>query len=418
MLTGNEIFTAYRNYQKENHATRTDVQIGNELNKFLESEDIKAFNLKDALFIHDSAFIIRPSERPQSMFLSLSASQDDEPALEETDETGTRHGIFTKALLDAVKNSSPGISVAELFSMLKNTIKRQMYVPLAQQHADPARLKGNLVGIAATGFRKSPVITVVSVSADKILLHGGLWWDTPKGTGLTTAGGAALLRVTKASFDTAEAIVMRGNIHSVRPGDTCTVTDNYVESAGPLMKVYINSEKYTPAEFQNFMYKNIFPLSRLPNYMDYENWYNNMPSLNLDYSASLLTPALTAQKLLQKKLMDSFVVMLPLPPYIAEPIKAAVRRNQNVELTDNPGEAEYILYLNYAAGKDPHYVLTWDHAMKADNGPGLLEFINLHATTKGTAFTDISKIAGQLSAQLNMLIRERSPAWLNFIPKR
>src|SRR5690606_25373145 len=55
---------------------------------FDDSDSTKSFNLGKKLFIHDPSVVVRPSERPHSMFLSLSATDEYEKGEETKDVYG------------------------------------------------------------------------------------------------------------------------------------------------------------------------------------------------------------------------------------------------------------------------------------------------------------------------------------------
>jgi hypothetical protein len=418
------IIESYKKATKENDNFITDEQ-------FLQTFDnieytdtaLRSFNLKDALVVSDSTFITRPSERPHSMFLSLSASSDSEPALEETDETNTRHGIFTKTLIDAIKNNGPDMPVADLIKNFKQTFTfDQRYPQTPQHHEDPSRLSKNLLGIAPAGFRKNAVISVIAISAKKIILGGGVWSNLAAGNLLSSLSGTSktTLRIIRAFNDSSEATVMNGSIASVKVGDKFMVTDNYAASQ-PLLKLFIGSQNFTPASFKDFMNKKILPLAQLPNYMDYENWYS-IPSYNINFSEAPQEAEKNLQKIVQRKTRDSFVVMLPIPSYVAERLKTAVQKNQNIVLVNSAAEADYVLYLNYAQGKHPHFVFSWNHLMSREYyaKEDQLVFINQGAKTKTPELVakDADIVASKITAVPNLLIRETSGHWLNLVPRR
>ncbi|HUS01555.1 MAG TPA: hypothetical protein VMY77_07505, partial [Chitinophagaceae bacterium] len=172
---------------------------------------------------------------------------------------------------------------------------------------------------------------------------------------------------------------------------------------------------------KDFMDKKILPLAKLPNYMDYENWYS-IKSYNINFSEAWEEAEKNSQKILQLKTKDSFVVMLPIPSYVAEPLKLAVQKNQNVVLVNSPAEAEYVLYLNYAQGRHPHFVFTWNRLMRREyyDKADQLIFIDQNAKTRTPVLVakDADIVAAKISATPNLLIRENSGHWLNFVPRR
>lgn len=84
-------------------------------------------------------------------------------------------------------------------------------------------------------------------------------------------------------------------------------------------------------------------------------------------------PEKLAAKILSHDTKDSFVAMLPIPAYMATPIKAGLRKNQNLVSVIAPAEADYVLYMNFVRGNKPHYVFTRNHPMTRDyNAIGII----------------------------------------------
>jgi len=163
------------------------------------------------------------------------------------------------------------------------------------------------------------------------------------------------------------------------------------------------------------------PLTALKHYMSYEDWYHNNPSWNINYNDPGLEPEKISKKILNDGDRDSFVVLLPIPNFMADPIKAGVRKNQNVVLVNDPAQADYVLYLNYIRGSRAHFDFTWCHYMGRTYNPVLkLEFINRVAKTRSPVLStaELNTIIPQLAAFPNEFIRETGNHWLNFVPGR
>lgn len=422
-LPFNEIMDPLSIAAKEADSTWTEDSLKITLAPVIDegAPDSRAFNLKDALVIHDSSYIIPPSKRPHSMFLGLAASNDIEPSLEEPDETNTRHGVYTKALLDAVKEHGPGITVAELVKSIKETFRRQMYFQSPQHHEDAARLGMNLIGIPPEGFSKNVAVPAVGILGKKVMLYAGAWSGISAGNLLVSGArnSKIMIRIDRAGNDESEATVVSGNAGSVNVGDLFSVTDHYTISA-PLLKVFITGQNLTPQAFRDFMDKQVMPLTKLRHYMSYEDWYHNNPTWAVNYNDPGHDPNKLAGKIAARGGRDSFVVMLPIPEYYAAPIKAGMKKNQNVVLVKTPAEADYVLYLNYVRGNKPHYVFTWNHPMKDYNPIDSLMFINRSVKTRGPVLApaEINNIILKLSGFANEFIRETGNHWLNFVPGR
>jgi hypothetical protein len=88
-----------------------------------------------------------PSEKPNSQFLFLSATNDRQKAAEKADESGVRHGVLTKALINVFKESPAKAAMTEVFQKIKSQLTDQYVIQTPQLSTSPVRQHQNLLGV-------------------------------------------------------------------------------------------------------------------------------------------------------------------------------------------------------------------------------------------------------------------------------
>lgn len=105
------------------------------------------FNPAAVLNIAEKDTVARPSERKNSKFLFLAATQDWQKALEFRENNNDEvHGLFTAAILRAYKSSSSKISAQELFNKIDADIRSKAKEQNPALITDDSRRKMNLIG--------------------------------------------------------------------------------------------------------------------------------------------------------------------------------------------------------------------------------------------------------------------------------
>jgi hypothetical protein len=423
-MSFSDVFTPFAAYCAE----RKDSCNLNNLNEtlhLLSDSGTRSFDLNASIHINDATFIPRPADRHNGMFSSLAATNDVEKGLEIRDETGLHHGAFTKALLQAIKSSPADLPVSELIKKVDAEMHRQLYGQTPTYLNDPGRMSKNLLGIGTANFSNSIAVPCIATIKNQLVLNGGLGDGLAKGNILSAATGGPkiTIRITNVNLDTAWASVISGNIALVKKGDPFRVTDGYTVSS-PLIKVYIPAENISPAGFVSFVHQNIIPLARLQNYWDYENWYYDKLSRNIFFNDPVFKPATVAQAYLSGKFKDNFLVFLPVPAYVSNPLISLLKANQNIKLVKTAAEADVELYLNYTIAKGvkdkPGYVFTWHNFKGSEVNQYSLKFSSHFVKTPGLALNTagIKKLAADLLAMIVIVAREKSSQWMNDYPVR
>ncbi|WP_172623230.1 caspase family protein [Flavisolibacter ginsenosidimutans] len=382
------------------------------------SADDRSFDLKAALRVNYRPTERRPSERTQSRYLYLAASTDREKASEITDETGTQHGAFTKALLTVYKENPAGLLVSALLTKITELIKQQKYSHTPTYHFDPGRLAGNLLGIGDSGFSNTVTATCTGVKGTVVTLDKGLDDGLGKGNVFTGAERDQVLRVTAVDSTSAVAILKSG---SVKKGQTFRLTNKRIASA-PLVKLYIPEMQMIPAQYDAFFQKKVRPFLSLNfgfGYADFHSSPAERATRVVVFDDAVKhhdAPAPSAHT------APYTVVFLPVPSFVTTALKEKVKKHQNIELVNSIEKADFVLYLNYAKARPEKpgsfgffYHPCLDHP--GENVPPVF--------TKDVVETQRLQLSGskqrdllqKLYALTRRAIRYKSLVWINDDPK-
>ena len=416
-LSFDEVYDAYG----QNCVERPDSCNLDSLNITLRAEmgqppTERSFNLRDNLAIRDSRHIIPPSERPNSMFLSVSGTDEYQKGVEVKDETGTYHGAFTKALLQVIQGSSSNTSFITIFNSVKKLMQRKGYAQSPMHFQDPARLKKNFLGIAPIRFKNNLNSLCKAVLNKEIVLDAGLNDGLAVGNILSLNGdkSAVQIQVTTVQGDEAKAKIVKGKEALVKKGSLFVLTDAHVVSP-PVVTVYIPSLNISPAAFDKFFTGQVMPLVKLDNYWDYENWYMFRPSsiilLNNDgYNKSPLV-----KQYVNGERKDNFLVFLPIPHYIMTTTRTLLSRDQNIQILTSPEKANYILFLNYVKGEKPGFVFTWHKNFDANENNDSFQFLPYFAKIADMhpGNLELKKLSKDMHQMTLTVAQKKSGQWLN-----
>ena len=381
----------------------------------------RSFNLKDALTVSYPLLQKRPSDRKNSNFLSISAATDRETGAEITDENGMKQGAFTKALLTIYKQNPSTLSVSELTKKLTALMKQQKYNQHPTYHSAPERLKGNLIGISTSGFSNTITATCTAANAGVIIIDKGLYAGVAKGNIFkdVSIAGNTKAQVKNVFTDSA---VLTDKTGTIKKGHKLKLIDPYTAS-DTLVKIFIPGANFSPAGFENFINKKIIPISMQNNFGDI-NYLEESAAHNIiqfddqDNHHDLFNPASVGAN---KRVYN--VVLLPVPSYLANVLKQSLAKDQNIQLVNKPGDADYVLYLNYAKKRtdNPGGFVFYYHP-PLENRPGYSTTIFSTVVIQVPALTLTGKNLQALSQKLYHLttatVRYKTHNWMNNYPKR
>lgn len=385
----------------------------------------RAFSISDVISIPDREIVPRPSDRPNSGFLSMSATSYKEKGLEISDESGVKHGAFTKAMLAVYKENPATLTTDVLMKKIHERMVRQRYRQTPTYFYDPGRLKTNLIGSSETSLKKTIVAKCTAVKSGLIHLDKGTDAGISKGNILTSSDAAGKVRVQVVSVEptTATATAIDIRMTNISPGTEFTLTDGYTISS-PMVKVYIGKSRLTAGTFTTFFEKKIRPFVRLANYRDYRWWSNLEPTQNIFFNESGPANSEMAGMLLEQIDTIHFHVFLPIPGYINEAIERRLKKDQNVQVVDAASKADFVLYLNYAKprnGRPGEFIFTFCRLIdKEVNQMGARPFYTYHTSVPSLNLSNdqLIKLAEQINDQAWQVVRGKTTMWLNEYQRR
>lgn len=330
------------------HTTTDPRFAGYSLDPATAATQKKAFNLEDELTVNYLPRAARPADREGSGFLSLAAARDYQKAAEITDETGMRHGAFTKALLAVYKNNPSALPVSALIDKIAAAFKQQQNGQTPTCLIEKSRLKGNLTGVGNQGLSDAITAACTAVNNGRAVLDKGLYAGITKGNVLKRLDGKKTIVVDSATATESMATDSSG---TVRRGEVFRLIDNYTASA-PLLKFYIPEAPFTTDGFAAFLKNKIEPLiARTGFYADYYFPTQGLPQTLWIYTNATARTEQNSRPISKGRDVADTVILLPLPSYITSELKKKVAQNQNIKLVNNAAEADYVLYLNYTKAR-------------------------------------------------------------------
>lgn len=406
----------------ENCATNPDSCKLDHLNDslaqhFLDEETTRSFNLTDNLVVNNSEHVIRPAERPQSLFASLAATDDRQKGLEITDETGTHHGAFTRALLYALQKTNYNAPLKQVIEVINKAMDKQLYLQTPMYMNDPLRLTKNFIGIAPNNFKDTRTAICGDIINTSININAGTndGFATGNRLSVTKQGSKILMEITSAATSSSVAKIVSGKMSLLKKGDVVSLTNSYTRSA-PLIKVFIDNSTVSPLAFQQLFTKKVLPLSKLTNYWDYENWYADN-SISVFYNRAAGKADEIAAPLLTQQNKGNFLVYLPIPANITAALKKAFSKSQNFQLVGDEKDANFTLVLNYTKAK-PGFVFTWVKPSAEFSNIDKFYQHNLKLQTLPTTDVQIKKLVTDILNLTAKTARIKSSQWLNEYPAK
>jgi hypothetical protein len=181
-------------------------------------------------------------EPEQRGALVLSAAQDTQSAGETRDASGAWHGLFSSALVEALRNAPVNETVELLFRRVRALMGSDAQLPVL---AGRGRERKPLFGVECRGTAGRIVVAVERVDEDgRIVLLGGAALALGAGSELERTGaqpGAASVRVRIEQVDglaRSRASVVRGDSARIRPGDLFELV-RWVAPDEPFLRVFI-----------------------------------------------------------------------------------------------------------------------------------------------------------------------------------
>jgi hypothetical protein len=310
------------------------------------SAQTRSYNLRDLIEIFDPEKIPRPSERPNSKFLSLAATNDVEKGMEIKDSYGNFHGAFTNALLNVYKKNSADMAIAQLEKKIKEEMKPYSQTPTFI--SESSRDNGNLLGIQPMGFSNIIKAKCISIKKNIVGIDIGNLAGISNGNYFVHRNrtDSIVIQLDSVGSFTAFGKIKRGNPATIKAGDLFILTKNYVRKT-PVIKIYIPQANFSYATFNDFFNKKISPLVKKNNYSDLKNFDNGFPAYKIFYGDVKGANTAGLRYIQPDEGAVPFFVLMPVPSYLGNILVDHLRSNPDVQLVSSQSDANFVLYLNY-----------------------------------------------------------------------
>ncbi|MBP6416823.1 MAG: caspase family protein [Chitinophagaceae bacterium] len=319
----------------------------------------------------DATKPIVPETRPEGTFLIISAAQDNEYAQEQRDENNTPHGAFTIAFIQALQQQSVNASVLNLFTSIRAILKSNGKKQEPVLGGSTLRQQQTLFGIEKGTIPDKSLVAVSGIDRNRVTLQGGFALGLYKENELVKFNGkdtlVKLVIDSVISVNKSTAIVIKGNIKDLKPGELVEVT-NWVSSRAPLLKVYIPTG--------NMTYEEVVKLAAVNNELKASKkvkWINDLEKadpyttvfydgskyrINVDGKNQNPPATITSASILQLSKEDS-TLYFELPPSkdLATAVKEKISQNKSMVIVNNLSDANYVLFGTIDDDGKPSYGL-------------------------------------------------------------
>jgi hypothetical protein len=384
------------------------------------SDGGKAFNMKNTLTVRNTIVQPRPVERKGSRFLSMAATTTREKGLEIVDVSGLKHGAFTVALLRAFEGEKTDIPLSQLLKKVNGLMDEEIYLQGPTFYFEGDRDRSNLIGVTTADGKDRLAAKSLLAKDGVVILDKGINAGVFIGNIFTATGipGKPKLQVYKVSKDSAWC---KDASKKVRPGAILEQTDTYTITQ-PKVKVFIPSVNISPSSYDLFIRNTIIPLAGKPKYVSYDPQFRDEIGKLILYKDTKRFLEIGTYRMKQEG-SYTFSLFLPPPSFIADGLKAILKKDQNVELVDDSLKADLVLTMLYAPkindGK-PGFVFVFNKPEVFSNdliyhifqpNPSVAPSLNV----KGN---DLAILQKNIQHALKRCIRRNTSSWINLYPKR
>ena len=314
--------------------------------------------IKGSLFdTKDSSGFIPPEQRRDGNFIFLSASQDNESAVEQYDGNGIPHGAFTNAFLQSIYQQGANASVSNLFlaarSILKANGKKQEPVLAGSQKW----LFKTLLNSDIQQSSSTVLIPAIGNNKEYIEIGAGYAQELNIGNELIcilSGNDTILLRIdTVLSITNSWAIVIKGDKSKIKSGQLFEIS-NWMSRQTPLLSVYFPDHSYSEMDIQK-----ITAIGRILNQQLPKQFINDLsdsdPEICFFFIKGQCWMNDAGRQLVLVKKTDpaslmaiigkkTFYFDIPLSDKFRNILKNRLGKNANIQIVTNSSEAQYVLF--------------------------------------------------------------------------
>lgn len=295
-----------------------------------------------------------PEFRKEGGYLSISASQENEPAQEQQDDSHVPHGAFTIALLKAINQQSVDASVGNIFNatraILKSNGKKQEPVLAGSS----GRLHGTLFGLGRGILPDKALIPVISVGDSTVEFQGGFMAGLNVDNELAKSGdGSVRVKISAMiGANRCAGKLVAGQIENVHAGELFEVS-NWVSSSNPFLKLYIPGRALSYHALRD-----IIDVCKQLKQSTALQWTNDPEKHDADLSVyytgrrwmandaragSSRVRSFSADAVNELARGGYVYVNVPPPNTLVDALQQAFTGTKSIQLTNNPNDAQYIL---------------------------------------------------------------------------
>jgi hypothetical protein len=409
-------------------------------NMTIDTIVIESRNIPSDTDLRDPSRIVKPAERPNSRFLYYAAASGVDKSYERNNYSNIKHGIFTQALCDVLKEIPVNSSLSVIEKKLQYKLQKEQFISPSKQFpsylADPQRKNMNLLALPASKLRQTTQVNCLQVVNNDVIVNGGASVGLAKGNVLRLAknGRTVDLRITQLiGLDSARASLISGSMSLLKSGSLLTVADWHTES-DPLIRLYIPDDTCSFVRWHRFFADQIKPLGNNPKVV----WYDK-PDLDCvqlycsgnDFYVNDISPAkkyplssLNSQQIEQLIFGKRFFINLPMPTELLKKVKNFLSKDQNVKLVNDIYSANAYLYCSYSYVDDllvftlSNDLLLSPKVMQASAYSGKHRLSDVFAEISPATFNAaaVDKLSDDIR---NVILGYTSKGrWLNTWPKR
>jgi|GEM_PF-913205 len=383
-----------------------------------DTAQTKSFSLKTTLTVNEKMTQARPTLRPGSAALSLSASTDHDKGLEITDVNGLRHGAFTAALLHAYENNKADMSVETLMAKIKEIMSKEMYTQGPSHYAEGVREKGNLVGVKIN--EETPLrVNCVLKKGNTVTINKGSLSNVNPGNIFRDISipSHPTIRIDQTTKDSASG---KDASEKILPGHILELSNSYISSA-PLVKVLVPAVNFTTTAYQAFIKKTIVPLALDSNYRDHstidiEGFLNKVLFYRNERKVFSVSPYPIAHS-------TNFTVFLPPPSFFSIGLRKWLQQDQNIELVTDTAKANIVLFIEYspkANGGKPGYIISFNtpKIIAEDYIGTILQPVFIVEPSLSLDAKGMTELYKRIDALILRLVRRNTTGWINIWPRQ
>lgn len=307
----------------------------------------------------DNSIQYAPEQRKEGTFLIVSASQDNESAVEQLDDQNIPHGSFTIALIQSLYQQPADRSVQDLFNstraILKLNGKRQEPVLAATSQ----RRNQTFLGLPTSSVSEKIKVPINPIFGKKVEILAGhanfIQKDNEFVAAINSSEGntdSVFVRVDSVlSLTKSAGTVVRGNSALIRGGELFELT-NWVSSSTPLLKIYIpptlSPTAITTQQAQLMELRKAKAGTSITDLEKNDPDFFIQPVNNelylLNSSGNQVLRAATVALLVPRLQKKKYFYNLNPVSELATILRTRLSKGTGITVVDKPSEAQYYLY--------------------------------------------------------------------------